>query len=160
MLDKTELSLLLHENRPVQVGPCRVCGADLQVAAMEAGKADYVCSSPEADTLAAGARDQEKGLSSWNGPESTKARDHYDRSRKTITFRGDSRIVMALTELRDLRGAQGEDMEVPVGAEHYPYGHGRGLCWRRMVHRGQNHWVDENDHDYLHAPDHKTSNVE
>ena len=154
------LSYLLFCHSPKDPGVCRVCGSELKFASTGGGQGTkYVCGSPEADILAAGSRDIAAGHSGW-GPIWKKASEHYGASEVHISYHGDSDVVGALHELRALRASLGEDMDVPVGENYYPYGHGKGLCWRRYIHVGRDRWEDHNDFQYTHDPSHSDLKVD
>jgi hypothetical protein len=143
-LSPVELSVLIGAHGPVEPDPCRVCGHDMKMAKMGGGEAtEYACASAAADFIRAPVEQRDA------------AYKHYGRSRQSIVYHGDERVVTALTELRRLREQSGEDMTVPVGARHFPAGHGPNLCWRFLEHRGDDRWVAVTDFDFSHDPSHQ-----
>lgn len=150
-----ELSLLRFAHVPVDPGPCRVCGAELVVARSGGGEpTKWVCGSPEANFLAASRRDNEAGNLSVFGPEYRAAMDHWSASERLIDQRADPRVIAVVDELIAVRAAAGEDMTVPVGAVHFPYGHGQSLCRHYVEHVGEGVWENRLDLDYTHDPTH------
>jgi len=134
----TEISVLLFSHRERNPAPCRVCGSVMTIASAGGGEATkYVCAAVSY------AFDDE-------------SRVHYRRSEQSIRYHGDPDISRALRELRALRAAQGEDMDVPIGSQHFPDGHGPWICNRFLEHRGgdiwENVWDKNYSHDCSHAP--------
>lgn len=106
-LDYIELSMLAGKHRPVEPGPCRVCGAELEIGSMGGGKAtEYACGSPEADIIRNG---------KWGSPGERAATEHRQASKVSIRYHGDSRVGALIEEVRQTRREKGEEVDVPVG---------------------------------------------
>ncbi len=148
-VNPVELSVLIGQHTPVEVDPCRVCGHELTITSMGGGEATkYVCGSPAASVLG-----KDGGL--W-GAAAEEAYAHRRRSEVLVAYHGDSTVVAVLHELRRLRALLGEDMTAPVGAVHFPNGHGKNQCYRFLRHLGGDRWEQVVDFDFEHDPTHKT----
>lgn len=138
-----ELSIMINRYRDVEIGPCPVCAGVRDLSEMKSGVFRYRCRAAGAGVLKPG------------GPADSEVYEHYRRSELVVASHGDPDVLAALLQLRALRAAAGEDMGVPVGAEHFPYGHDNGRCWMRVVHAGDDVWTEQNDHDFTHDPKHR-----
>jgi hypothetical protein len=143
-LTAAELSLLISRFAEPTPGDCPVCHLPMQVTAMARGVISHAC--PDAVRGAFNADLPVTDRDAWYR--------HYNTSRTAVTYRGNATVVRALVELRQLRGAAGEDMTVPAGTVAFPHGHGKTVCWRYYVHAGGDRWDEHVDHEYTHNPDH------
>jgi hypothetical protein len=149
-MSPAELSILIWQHSPKEIGPCPVCGHEMTLASMGGGEATrYVCGSTEASPIGKHGRDERDAADS-----------HYRRSAKLVTYHGDPHVVRGLRELRAARGRLGENMTVPVGAVFFPEGHGQYRCSRYVRHLGDDQWERVTDIDYAHDPAHATLKVE
>lgn len=130
------LSYLISQYAPQDPGPCRVCGGRLEISEMARGAATYRC--PSIDPIGGTPTDTE----------------HWRRSEQVIVDRSDPDVVAALTQLRELRAAAGEDMTVPAGTLHFPHGHGQHHCYRYAEHLGDDRWKERFDSQFTHDPSH------
>lgn len=146
ILSPIELSVLIHQHQPVDVGDCRICGHKLTMASSGGGEAArYACGSDAASIMGKG--------DIW-GAAADEAAEHRRRSEVLVSYHGDDTIIMALRELRRLRELLGEDMTVAEGEVFYPYGHGKNRCWNRMRHVGDDVWLQHSDMEFTHDPSH------
>ena len=126
-LSAAELSYTMWRYRNVHPTPCIVCGSDMRIVSMGGGQpTEWACDSDAARFLDSNKTKQQRN----------EAEEHYQRSKQFIIDQGDSTVVTALRQLRDLRAAAGEDMNVPVDTVFLV----GGSPYLRHVHLGNDAW--------------------
>jgi hypothetical protein len=146
-----ELSYLAFVYREVEPGPCRVCGEPMTKRSVGSRASTiYHCSAAAASMIHAGP---------LGGAGVRAAREHWQASEVLVSFHGDPGVVRLVAEHRALRTAAGEDLRVPVGAQHFPNGHGPGRCDVYFEHRGGDRWEPRSDTGYEHDPSHRSSDA-
>jgi hypothetical protein len=143
-----ELSYLAFVYRVVEPGPCRVCGEPLTTRSIGSRSTTiYHCSAAAESVIHAGPP---------GSAEARAASEHWRASEVHVSFRCDPDVVRLVAEYRALLAAAGEELGVPVGAHHFPYGHGPGRCDVYFEHGGDDLWILRSDASYDHDPSHRT----
>ena len=133
------LSYLIHRQTPGRPHPCRVCGSvDVRPGAVYGRVTEFVCHQARHDYTEALVRDHRHRRIGTDAAEFPTHKAHHARSKQKVELsRGDDAVRHALLELRELRTAAGEDMDVPVGTIYRPPGK------PPVTHIGDDEWVAE-----------------